>query len=243
MQQTLCPICETTVLRNADFCPECGWEIDRTAGELIISDPRELQQQASRKQQKFKNYRQLYQRITQVEQLERQNESLQQQVGKLEAELEKARESFQSTNQEYQNKLKNELQTHQLKAQTKQIYSFQLQIQDLHKCLKQSESRLDSWRSLLGVTILSYIITAISGIALFSFAHLWEGVGIGLVIGLGLTGVFIFLIEDKFQESTVLITSTLAMFSSWIVGALIDQFEADYGWCETIMKTFRWLFD
>ena len=49
MTPITCPICETAVPEDADLCPECGWEIDRSAGELIIGDLAELQQEADRK--------------------------------------------------------------------------------------------------------------------------------------------------------------------------------------------------
>ena len=78
MTQRPCPVCKTAVPEDADLCPECGWEIDRSTGELIIGDPVELQQDAERKQRKLQHYRWLYQQAQQVEGLAKQVAGLKQ---------------------------------------------------------------------------------------------------------------------------------------------------------------------
>jgi len=67
MKQITCPVCETATTQDTEFCPECSWDIDRSAGELIIGDPAELQQEAERKQHKLQQYRTLYQQAKRVE--------------------------------------------------------------------------------------------------------------------------------------------------------------------------------
>lgn len=71
MAQTICPVRETEIAEDTDLCPECGWEIDRSAGELIIGDPTELQQEAERKHRKIQQHRRLYQQAKRVEGLEK----------------------------------------------------------------------------------------------------------------------------------------------------------------------------
>lgn len=66
MAHSLCPICETAVSQDADFCPECGWEIDRSEGELIIGNPKELEREAVLKQQQLLRYRKLYEHTRQI---------------------------------------------------------------------------------------------------------------------------------------------------------------------------------
>ncbi len=78
MTQRPCPVCETAVSEDAGLCPECGWEIDRSAEELIIGDPAELQQEAERKQRQFQHYRRLCQQAQQVEGLAKQVAELKQ---------------------------------------------------------------------------------------------------------------------------------------------------------------------
>lgn len=88
MTRTICPVCETAVPKDADFCPECGWEIDWSVGELIIDDPVELQKKAERKQRKLQHYRRLYQQAKHVERLEKR-------IAELEQELQKTRTMFE----------------------------------------------------------------------------------------------------------------------------------------------------
>ena len=67
---TLCPVCETAVSKDTDLCPECGWDIDLSTGELIIGDPQELQQEMLRTQRRIRYYRRFYQQVKRIEHLE-----------------------------------------------------------------------------------------------------------------------------------------------------------------------------
>ncbi len=71
MAQTTCPVCESIVPEDTDCCPECGWDIDRSAGEPVIGDPAKLQQEAEQKYRQLQHYRRLYQQGKQVENLEK----------------------------------------------------------------------------------------------------------------------------------------------------------------------------
>ena len=88
MAQTTCPVCESIVPEDTDCCPECGWEIDRATGELIIGDPAELQQEAERKQRQLQHYRRLYQQAKQINRLEKR-------LTELEQERQTTREAFE----------------------------------------------------------------------------------------------------------------------------------------------------
>lgn len=65
-----CPVCEIVIQENVDLCPECGWEIDRSANELIIGDSEELKREVVRKQQRMVQYRTLYQQAKRSDELE-----------------------------------------------------------------------------------------------------------------------------------------------------------------------------
>lgn len=98
MTQTICPVCETAVPKDADLCSECGWEIDRSTGELIIGDPAELQQEAERKQRKLHQYRTLYQQAKRVEgfetrlaELENEQRTVREKIAKLDVEAQRGK--------------------------------------------------------------------------------------------------------------------------------------------------------
>ena len=88
MTQRSCPVCKTAVPEDAGLCPECGWEIGRATGELIIGDPEELQQEAERKQRRLQHYRRLYQQAMQINRLEKR-------LTELEQERQTTREAFE----------------------------------------------------------------------------------------------------------------------------------------------------
>jgi len=71
MAQTTCPVCETAVIKETGTCPECGWDIDRSAGEPVIGDPAKLQQEAEQRYRQLQHYRKLYQQGKQVKNLEK----------------------------------------------------------------------------------------------------------------------------------------------------------------------------
>lgn len=87
-----CPVCEQAVPDQAELCPECGWELEASEGELIIGDPEELQQEARRKQQKLLLYRKFYHTA-------QQNRELEAQLFRLEEALEQKAAEFRNLKQ------------------------------------------------------------------------------------------------------------------------------------------------